>query len=276
MPKLQIRKKHQWISDETLGTIGEHRTARLCGNKVLARRLATKRKQQLRQNETAWYSRIADEAEYANRTGNSAVLHHTIRTLTVRTASKLPPVTDKDGTPLFDETDQLHRWKYHFQKQFNNPAPPLDSVLMAEAASATPDPSVDCTPPPADEISVAIRKLKKNRAPGICGITAELLKSGGAPSSAGYFLSSHSSGSRVSSPLTGTTPSFSHSGKEKDQKSDCTQFRGISLLSVPAKVFAHISLARMKTTVFAQQRPHQSGFTLADPHLIASSHSTPR
>ena len=129
------------------------------------------------------------------------MLHRTIRTHTVRPASKLPHVTAKDGTPLFDGTDQLHRWKYHFQEQFNNPALPLDSVLMAEAASATPYPSVDCTPPPADEISVAIRKLKKNRAPGICGITAELLKSGGAPLSAGYFLSSHSSGSIVSSPL---------------------------------------------------------------------------
>ena len=105
---LRRRKKHQWISDETLGTIDEHRTARLCGNKVLVRRLATKRKQQLRRNETAWYRRIADEAEYANRTGNSAVLYRTIRTLTGRTAFKLPPVTAKDGSPLCDETDQLH------------------------------------------------------------------------------------------------------------------------------------------------------------------------
>ena len=48
------RKKHLWISDETLGAIDEHRTARLCGKKVLARRLATKRKQQLRRDETAW------------------------------------------------------------------------------------------------------------------------------------------------------------------------------------------------------------------------------
>ena len=155
------RKKHQWISDETIGTIDEHRTARLCGNKVLARRLATKRKQ-LRRDETAWYNRIADEAENANRTGNSAVLYRTISTLTGRTASKLPPVTAKDGSPLCDKTDQLHRWKDHFQEQFNNPAPPLDPVLMAEAASATPDPSVDSTPPTADDISAAIRKLKKN------------------------------------------------------------------------------------------------------------------
>ena len=155
------RKKHQWISDETIGTIDEHRTTRLCVNKVLARRLATKLKQQLRQDETAWYSRIADEAEDANRTGNSAVLKRTIRTLIGRTASELPPVTAKDGTQLCDEPDQLHIWKDHFQEQFNNPAPPLDPVLMAEAASATPDPSVDSIPTTAYEISAAIRKLKK-------------------------------------------------------------------------------------------------------------------
>ena len=67
------------------------------------------------------------------------MLYRTIRTLTGRTASKLPPVTAKDGSPLCYKTDQLHRWKDHFQEQFNNPAPPLDPVLMAEAASATPD-----------------------------------------------------------------------------------------------------------------------------------------
>ena len=135
---LRRRKKHQWISDETLGTIDEHRTARLYGNKVLARRLATKRKQQLRRDETSWYSRVADEAEDVNRTGNSAVLYRTIRTLTGGTAFKLPPVTAKDGLQLCYETDQLHRWKDYFQEQFNNLAPPLDPVLMAEATSATP------------------------------------------------------------------------------------------------------------------------------------------
>ena len=47
------RKKHQWISDETLCPIDKRRIARLCGNTVLARRLATKRKQLLRRDETA-------------------------------------------------------------------------------------------------------------------------------------------------------------------------------------------------------------------------------
>ena len=255
------RKKHKWISDETLGAIDEHRTARLCGDKVMARRLATKRKQQLRRGETAWYSRIADEAEDENRTGHSAVLYRTIRTLTGRTASKLPPVTAKDGTPLCDETDQLHRWKDHFQEQFNNPALPLDPVLMAEDANATPDPSLDSTPPTADGISAAIRKLKTNRAPGICGITAELLKSGGAPIISWllplftlilkYWVIPTDWNIAIILPL----------WKSKGPKSDCAKYRGMSLLSVPAKVFAHICLARIKRTLFAKQRPQQSGFT---------------
>ena len=247
------RKKHQWISDETLGTIDEHRTARLCGNKVLARRLATKRKQQLRRDETAWYSRIADEAEDANRTGNSSVLYRTIRTLTGRTA--------KDGTPLCDETEQLHRWKDHFQEQFNNPAQPLDPVLMAEAASTTPDPSIDSTPPTAHEISAAIRKLKTNRAPGICGITAELLKSGGAPIISWLLPLFTLIWKYCVIPTDWNIAIILPLWKGKGPKSDCTKYRGISLLSVPAKVFAHICLARIKRTIFAKQRPQQSGFT---------------
>ena len=202
-----------------------------------------------------------NEAEDANRTGNSAVLYRTIRTLTGRTASMLRPVTAKDGSPLCDETDQLHRWKDHFQEQFNNPAPPLDPVLMAEAASATPDPSVDSTPPTADEISAAIRKLKKNRAPGICGITAELLQSGGAPVISWLLPLFTLIWKYCVIPTDWNLAIILPLWKGKGSKSDCTKYRGISLLSVPAKVFAHICLARMKRTIFAKQRPQQSGFT---------------
>ena len=58
--------------------------------------------------------------------------------------------------------------------------------------------------------------------------------------------------------------------KGKGSKSDCTKYRGpISLLSVPAKVFAHICLARMKRTIFAKQRPQQSGFTSTFDRIVA-------
>ena len=49
--------------------------------------------------------------------------------------------------------------------------------------------------------------------------------------------------------------------KGKGTKSECSNYRGITLLSVPGKVFAHIILARIKPTLLSHRRPQQSGFT---------------
>ena len=49
--------------------------------------------------------------------------------------------------------------------------------------------------------------------------------------------------------------------KGKGTKSECSNYRGITLLSVPGKVFAHIILARIKPTLLSHKRPQQSGFT---------------
>ena len=49
--------------------------------------------------------------------------------------------------------------------------------------------------------------------------------------------------------------------KGKGFKSECSNYRGITLLSVPGKVFAHIILARIKPTLLSHRRTQQSGFT---------------
>ena len=124
-----------------------------------------------------------------------------------------------------------------------------------------PDSSVDSTPPTADEISDAIRKLKKNRAPGICGITAELLKSGGAPVISWLLPLFTLIWKHCVIPTEWNLAIILPLWKGKGSKSDCSKYRGISLLSVQAKLFAHVCLARMKSTIFAKHRPQQSGFT---------------
>jgi len=49
--------------------------------------------------------------------------------------------------------------------------------------------------------------------------------------------------------------------KGKGTKSECSNYRGITLLSVPGKVFAHIILARIKPTLLSHRHPQQSRFT---------------
>ena len=49
--------------------------------------------------------------------------------------------------------------------------------------------------------------------------------------------------------------------KRKGSKSECSNYRRITLLSEPGKVFALIILARIKTTLLSHRHPQQSRFT---------------
>ena len=44
-------------------------------------------------------------------------------------------------------------------------------------------------------------------------------------------------------------------------RSDCCNYRGITLLSVPGNVFSHVILARIRPTLRSHRRPQQSGYT---------------
>ena len=49
--------------------------------------------------------------------------------------------------------------------------------------------------------------------------------------------------------------------KRKGDHQDCSNYRGITLLSVLGKVLAHLLLTQIRTHLLKQQRPEQSGFT---------------
>ncbi|KAG0727065.1 Iron-sulfur protein NUBPL [Chionoecetes opilio] len=49
--------------------------------------------------------------------------------------------------------------------------------------------------------------------------------------------------------------------KGKGDRQDCNNYRGITLLSVPGKVLAHLLLTRIRSHLVKHQRPQQSGFT---------------
>ena len=107
----------------------------------------------------------------------------------------------------------------------------------------------------------AIKKLKDGRAPGVCGITSELLKAGGQE----IAMWLHSVISEVWE--SAIIPTDWRKGiivpfwKGKGDRSDCGNYRGITLLSTPSKVFARILLSRIRQHLLETQRPEQSGFT---------------
>ena len=49
--------------------------------------------------------------------------------------------------------------------------------------------------------------------------------------------------------------------KGKGDVRECSNYRGVTLLSVPGKVFARALLSRIRQQLLDHQRPEQSGFT---------------
>ncbi|KAJ8278353.1 hypothetical protein GJAV_G00086710 [Gymnothorax javanicus] len=91
-------------------------------------------------------------------------------------------VKDTAGNILSTEADWIHRWREHFSQLLNHPLVPEDPTLT-ETANASSDLNPDCSTSPitTTEVKAALGKLKNSKAPGMCNITAEMLKAGGDP-----------------------------------------------------------------------------------------------
>jgi len=135
------------------------------------------------------------------------------------------------------------------------------SVPCPDLPSTVQEDQRPCQEPSELEVHTAIRKLKNGKAPGLCGITAEMLKASGDLGI--LWLTS------VIKQVwqTGVIPPDWRNGiilpicKGKGSPKDCKNYRGISLLSTPGKVFAIVLLNKVRGQLLAHRRVQQSGFT---------------
>ena len=109
---------------------------------------------------------------------------------------------------------------------------------MSGVLQSVVDPPINCGPHSFVETQAAVNRLQWGEAPGICGIHAELLKAGGNA----VLVSLHAF--LCSAWNTDIIPSDWKRGlvvllwKGKGGHQDCNNYRGVTLLSVPSKIFA--------------------------------------
>ena len=70
------------------------------------------------------------------------------------------------------------RWAGYFER-LDQADPPAVKLDVSGVTIVIADPPINCGPPSFVETSAAVNWLKWGKAPGICGIHAELLKTGG-------------------------------------------------------------------------------------------------
>ncbi|XP_035772278.1 uncharacterized protein LOC118456011 [Neolamprologus brichardi] len=167
------------------------------------------------------------------------------------------PVKDKNGKLLLAQEEQNKRWAEHFQETLNQPEPTTNS----KAEASQDELGVNTGRITIEEVKIAIKSLKNNKAAGLDEIPAELLKHGGqamVEELTTLFNKCWQSG---------TVPEDWRRGAivklpKKGNTSKCTNWRGITLLSVPGKAFCAVLLRRLRSALDQHLREEQAGFRI--------------
>ena len=190
--------------------------------------------------------------------GNLKGMYDGIRKACGPVERKTAPIKAKDGTLLTDKQDQMRRWKEHYTDLYS-----IESRLSNNALVNMPQiPTVYTLddPPSIEEVLTAIDSLSSGKASGQDGISPELVKS------CKHALLSPIHKLIVRCWEEGGMPQDFKDAKivtlykNKGDRSDCNNHRGISLLSVVGKLYARVVLKRLQILAEDVYPESQCGF----------------
>ena len=173
--KCERLPRRPWISPETMLLIEKRREARLNGHMLEYRRLNQVRNASLKTDKERYWAEKADTLELAAKRHDHAAVFKTLKELRDEPQKKVTQMKDSQGCILTNKTDCLNRWKEHFSELLNRQPLTIEPALE-QAADHTPNSSHSVDRVTSAEVSAQLKKMDNRRAPGICKITAEMLK----------------------------------------------------------------------------------------------------
>ena len=270
-------KKKKWISENTWIKIQERkqkkenllsaRTPSLyVSNKQRYALLDKEVKADARKDKNNFINNLSAEAEIAAKTGNSKTLFHIMRQLCNHPPTKSTPIKDTNGKLLASDEEEKQMWAEHFKEILNRPQPTITPVIGEEENMSIL--TAACENFTIEELKQAIRKLKNNKATGEDEISGEMLKSAD-EKVLQHLLLLFNDVWQNESPLQEWKNGAIFKLPKKGDLSDCNNWRGITLLSVPGKLFCSILLERIKKSIDERLREEQAGFR---PHRSVIDH----
>ena len=179
---------------------------------------------------------LANEAETAAAKGYLNTVYKITKQLSGRNNTCNKPVEDKQGKLLTTEREQVARWVQYFEEVLNPPEP---------NKPADPDPSddinINISPPSQAEVETAIKAMKSGKAPGIDSLQAELLKADVITASM-VFNDLFAKIWNHETILKDWSKGLISRILMKGDLSNCDNWRGITLLSIPSKIFCRVLL----------------------------------
>ncbi|VDP02511.1 unnamed protein product [Schistosoma margrebowiei] len=113
-------------------------------------------------------------------------LYDTTKKLAGKYSEPERPVKDKEGKPITEIQQQRNRWVEYFEELLNRPAP-MNPPDIEAAHTNLP---ISVNPPTTEEIRIAIRQIKNEKAAGPDNIPNEAMKIGRAQTKSQHYGSS--------------------------------------------------------------------------------------
>ena len=225
----------------------------------LALRAAKSKAQQTaRHCANTYWQNLCSSIQLAAETGNARGMFEGIKKATGPIPSKTAPLKSKSGDVITDPEKQMQRWKEHYLELYATINTVTDTAL-----DNIPDlPVIEelDNPPTEEELGRAIDCLASGKAPGADGIPPEVLKSGKSV----LLRPLHSllclCWEQGHIPQDMRDANIVTLYKNKGDRSDCNNYRGISLLSIVGKVFARVALTRLQALASRIYPESQCGF----------------
>lgn len=221
--------------------------------------LQAKVQSDLRAMQDQWWQDKAAEVQYYADTHNAKKFFGSLKSVFGPSASGCCPLLSSDGKTLIKDQEGLSkRWQEHFDNLLNRP-----SSVNTDALNQIPQQSIQAEladTPTIDEVVRAIHQTNSGRASGKDGIPAEIYKAAGPNALEAFHDVLKNIWEEEKMPDDFRDALIVALYKNKGSKSDCGNYRGISLLSIAGKIFARVILNRLITVSEVNLPEAQCGF----------------
>ena len=189
-----------------------------------------------------WYVRnLAENAEGHLRANDLKPAYRALEKLRSKSTFRMNASRTADGCLVSDADGQMARWAEYFEQLFKV-NPPSGQLQTPGLQVMDANPPINQAAPSIDEVKEAVAKLRVGKAAGICNISAELLIARGEAMIRGLHAVLTAVWHSGTIPLDWKTGLVVPIWKGKGDRQDCNNYCGITLLSIPGKVLAHLIL----------------------------------
>ena len=209
-----------------------------------------------------YWLNLCQDIQLSADVGNVRGMYEGIKKAFGPSAVKTAPLKSADGSVIKDRSKQMERWAEHYQELYSRETTVTNTAL----ANTLPMPVMDelDIPPTIEELSKGIDSLASGKASGSDNIPPEVVKTAKESS-----LLVHLHELLLQCWEEGAVPQDMRDAKiitlykNKGERSDCNNYRGISLLSIVGKAFARVVLNRLKLLAERVYPEAQCGFRAA-------------